>query len=511
MIHPPRLTPSRSDVEVYDQGRSMAGDVSRYEHTVGRYMLFGAIGSGGMATVHIGRRVGAGGFARLVAIKRLHAHLAEDREVVHAFLDEARIAARVTHPNVVSIHDVVLDGDEVLLVMEYVAGRSLSLLAAAERAAGRAVPPAVAGAIAVDLLRGLHAAHEARDERGRLLGLVHRDVSPHNVLVGTDGVARVLDFGIAKALGRLQSTATGAVKGKLAYMAPERFSGEEATASVDVYAAAIVVWELLAGARYFDGPSDETMMPRIMSATYRPLAGAALAAASGVLERALRAKPAERHASASELASELQAALPIATHEEVAAWVQRVAAKELAASAEAIEEIEQSSVPSPAPHSKQTAPPVGSAPVRAGDAAQQTDTSTPDTSSPVVSEPRPAVPGPSRWSRARLVSTVLASIALVVLLAVGGLAASRKAAQAAPAPAAAPLAPIETAPAATADPEPPATPPLPATAIASAKAVPALRPAKRGPAATSPLAIPAATATATAAKTADPEAPTDRK
>ena len=108
------------------------GDVTRYEHTVGRYMLFGAIGAGGMATVHIGRRVGAGGFARLVAIKRLHPHLAEEREVVHAFLDEARIAARVTHPNVVSIHDVVLDGAEVLLVMEYVPGRSLSLLAAAE-------------------------------------------------------------------------------------------------------------------------------------------------------------------------------------------------------------------------------------------------------------------------------------------------------------------------------------------------------------------------------------------
>ena len=227
------------------------GDVARYEHTVGRYMLFGAIGAGGMATVHIGRRLGAGGFARLVAIKRLHPHLAEEREVVHAFLDEARIAARVTHPNVVSIHDVVLDGDEVLLVMEYVPGRSLAQLSTAERKEGRSVPPAVAGTIALDLLRGLQAAHDARDERGRPLGLIHRDVSPHNLLIGGDGVARVLDFGIAKALGRMQTTATGAVKGKLAYMAPERL-GEQAatTTSVDIYAAAMVVWEMLAGARF---------------------------------------------------------------------------------------------------------------------------------------------------------------------------------------------------------------------------------------------------------------------
>src|SRR4051812_17419501 len=106
----------------------MAGEVSRFEHTVGRYMLFGQIGSGGMASVHIGRRVGAGGFARLVAIKRLHPHLGKDHALVSSFLDEARMAARISHPNVVSIDDVVMDGDEVLLVMEYIAGRALSQL-----------------------------------------------------------------------------------------------------------------------------------------------------------------------------------------------------------------------------------------------------------------------------------------------------------------------------------------------------------------------------------------------
>ena len=485
----------------------MAGDVSRYEHTVGRYMLFGAIGAGGMATVHIGRRVGAGGFARLVAIKRLHARLSLDREVVHAFLDEARIAARVTHPNVVSIHDVVLDGDEVLLVMEYVPGRALSLLAGAERLEGRPVPPAVAAAISLDLLRGLQAAHEARDERGRELGVIHRDVSPHNVLVGTDGVARVLDFGIAKALGRLQTTGTGAIKGKLAYMAPERLLDHEVTVSVDIYAAAIVVWEMLAGARYFDGPSDETMLPRVQAAAYRPLEAPALAAASAVLERALRPDPAERPATASELSRALQGVLAVASQEEVAAWVQRVAGKELAASAHAISEIEQSSV-SPAPSSEKALPQGEEPKARA---ARSGVGNVPETSIPVVGGPRPgggAADAPR--SRSRLVVTVaLASAALALVVVFGGLASSRSTAVHAAAPVTPPTEPLPTI----------SAPPLPVAAhtadsVALPKPVPEVRPSKRASAAATqdgssraiapPIAIPTT-------KTPEPEAPSDRK
>ncbi len=496
----------------------MVSDVSSLEQTVGRYMLFGAIGSGGMATVHLGRRIGAAGFARLVAIKRLHPHLAADREVVNSFLDEARIAARVTHPNVVSIHDVVLAGDEVLLVMEYVPGRSLALLAGAERTAGRAIPPAVAAAISLDLLRGLQAAHEARDERGRVLGVIHRDVSPHNVLVGTDGVARVLDFGIAKALGRLQTTATGAVKGKLAYMAPERLLDREATASVDVYGAAVLIWELLAGARYFDGPSDETMVPRVLTATYRPLEVPMLAAASAVLERALQRDPAQRHASASELASALRDALTVATHDDVAAWVQRVAAKELAANAEAIEEIEQRSVPSAVPFSKEAAPRRTEAPetAREGPFARR-EGNTPETSSPIVTSPRPLATDEARWSRARLAATLLASVALVLIVALGGIAASRptSARASASVPAADPLPSTAARDTATAEPETPATPPLPVASVAVTKLAPAARPGKRGsvapgagPGSSAAVASPIVPATATPAQ---PEAPTDRK
>jgi serine/threonine protein kinase len=332
--------------------KDMVEDLSRHEATVGRYMLFGQIGAGGMACVHLGRRVGPAGFSRLVAIKRLHPHLGKQREFVHAFLDEARIAARVSHPNVVSIDDVVMDGDEVLLVMDYVNGRSLSFLAGAERAQGRSVPPPVATAIALDMLHGLQAAHEAKTERGAPLGLVHRDVSPQNVLVGVDGVARVLDFGIAKALGRLQTTDNGSVKGKLPYMAPERLLDRAVTSSVDLYGAAIVIWELLAGERYFVGSTPEAMIPLVIASEYRHLRDGSLAAVDAVLERALRREPEQRHASCAELAAAIEAVMDPASRGEIMAWVQKVAGADIAEHADAIAEVERSSTPSPAPRSQ---------------------------------------------------------------------------------------------------------------------------------------------------------------
>ena len=194
---------------------------------LGRYLLYGEIASGGMATVHFGRLMGVVGFSRTVAIKRLHPHYARDPEVVTMFLDEARLAARIRHPNVLPTIDVVAADGEVFLVMEYVQGVPLSHLVQAATEQGRRVPPRIVSSILVDALNGLHAAHEATNERGEPLRLVHRDVSPQNIMVGADGVARVLDFGVAKAMGRLQTTRDGQVKGKLAYMAPEHLAGRE--------------------------------------------------------------------------------------------------------------------------------------------------------------------------------------------------------------------------------------------------------------------------------------------
>src|SRR5262245_49268372 len=162
-----------------------------------------------MATVHLGRLLGPVGFSRTVAIKRLHAQFSQDPEFVSMFLDEARLAARIRHPNVVPTLDVVATGGELFLVMDYVAGESIAKLLRAVATKKEMVPIRVIAATMAGALHGLHAAHEAKDERGEPLGIVHRDVSPQNILLGADGVPRVLDFGVAKAIGRVQTTQEG--------------------------------------------------------------------------------------------------------------------------------------------------------------------------------------------------------------------------------------------------------------------------------------------------------------
>jgi serine/threonine-protein kinase len=191
---------------------------------IGRYALFDRIAAGGMASVHLGRLFGEGGFTRTVAIKRLHAQLALDPDFASMLLDEARLCARIHHPNVVATLDVVSAEAELFLVMEYVVGESLVHLLRASEASPDRASPALVASVMSGVLHGLHAAHEATSDRGELLGIVHRDVSPHNVLVGVDGVARVLDFGVAKALGRVHTTEEGTLKGKVSYMAPEQIS-----------------------------------------------------------------------------------------------------------------------------------------------------------------------------------------------------------------------------------------------------------------------------------------------
>jgi serine/threonine-protein kinase len=231
---------------------------------IDRYELYDVIASGGMATVHLGRLVGPAGFGRTVAIKRLHPHLAKEPEFVAMLTDEARVTSRIGHPNIVPTLDVVASRGELFLVMEYVPGLTLAELMKNVVRDGERIPVPIACAILAGVLRGLDAAHEARDESARSLEVVHRDVSPQNILVGADGVARLLDFGIAKAVGRLHTTRDGELKGKVAYMAPEQLGARLVDRRTDIYAASVVLWEALTGERLFGGDDAATVFGNVM-------------------------------------------------------------------------------------------------------------------------------------------------------------------------------------------------------------------------------------------------------
>lgn len=329
---------------------------------VGRYAMFAPIGWGGMATVHLGRQLGPHGFERTVAIKQLHAHLAEDPALVAGLIDEARIVSRIQHPNVVTMLDVVEAGaGRILLVMEYVEGVALgTLVQAALRASGRAPPVAIVVAIVAGVLRGLHAAHEAK-VNGESLNIVHRDVSPQNVLVDKHGVARIVDFGIAKAIGRLaESTCQGQVKGKLPYMAPEQLRpGGVVTRRTDIYGAGIVLWEALTARRLFDRGVTELMAPT------RPVAPAPSEVDASiprsldeVVLTALAADPSHRYADAGAMASALEAAVPSASAQEVERWVLSVAAGDFAVSARRLHIAESMTLPEPSPNAAATKAPL---------------------------------------------------------------------------------------------------------------------------------------------------------
>jgi len=322
---------------------------------VGRYALFGEIAAGGMATVHLGRLLGPVGFARTVAIKRLHPQFAKDPEFVSMFLDEARVAARIQHPNVVSTLDVVAMSGELFLVMEYVQGESLAKLVRLMRDRGDPIPLNIAGSIMSSTLYGLHAAHEAKSERGEPLGIIHRDVSPQNVLVGTDGVSRVLDFGVAKAAGRIQTTREGQLKGKIAYMPPEQLAGVPLDRRTDVYAAAVVLWELLASRRLFDGEHEAVIFGKVLNGAGEPPSMYHPGLPPGVDEIVMKGLSKDmnrRYATAHDMAVAIEEVLGHASPRKVGEWVDELAGRSLEKRAARVKEIESiSTVSSPPPAS----------------------------------------------------------------------------------------------------------------------------------------------------------------
>ena len=317
-----------------------------YRRTLGRYALYGEIAAGGMATVHYGRVLGDEGFARVVAIKCLLPELAKDPAFVRMFLAEGRLASRVRHPNVVATHDVVSLEGELFHVMEYVAGDSLSRLMRKCRELGEPIPPRIAVAIVCGLLEGLHAAHEAKSEKGRPLGLVHRDVSPQNCLVGVDGTSRVLDFGVATATNMVDE-APDHIKGKVSYMAPEQLAHESVDRRTDVYAASVVLWEALTGQRLFKADDISTLIVNIMADPVRlpsELAKDIPRELDGVVMKGLEREIKDRWASARDMAVLLEKALPPAQPREVGEWVLRVGGERIQYRSDVVTEIETQSL-----------------------------------------------------------------------------------------------------------------------------------------------------------------------
>lgn len=296
---------------------------------LGPYELIARFAIGGMAEVYLGRRAGD---PRRLAIKRVHPHLRAEPAFVTMFLDEVRLATRIHHRNVVPTVDANEDGD-LYMVMEYVEGIALSELFDAARALGEGVPLPVTLAVVRDVLAGVHAAHELRDDAGALLDVVHRDLSPHNVLVGTDGVCRILDFGVAKAEARLTRSMAGQIKGKIAYMSPEQIADRPITRQADLFAIGVTLWELVTGRRLFDADSKSESAGKVLYSTiiepsrFRPDIPMPL---EMVVLRCLEREPGMRFDSAEEVLAGLDACgLPRATAAEVGAFVERVAAARL--------------------------------------------------------------------------------------------------------------------------------------------------------------------------------------
>ena len=237
---------------------------------MGEFRIVDEIGVGGMASVHLARVDGPAGFQKWVAIKRIHAHLVEDPSFVNMFLDEAKVAARISHPNVANVFKLEQHEDSYWIAMEYLHGEPLREVMRRTEEVGRIMPTEIACRVISDAAEGLHAAHELRGEEGEFLGVVHRDVTPHNLFVTYDGTTKVVDFGIAKFSSRLAHTRAGMVKGKLAYMSSEQDSGESVDRRTDIFALGVVLWELTTGQRLFRMDSDIDTLAKVQECIVTP-------------------------------------------------------------------------------------------------------------------------------------------------------------------------------------------------------------------------------------------------
>jgi len=267
----------------------------------GRYELLELAGEGGMAKVFRAVTRGAAGFSRMVALKRIREQYTASTEFVRMFIEEARVCSELDHANVVQVHDFGVDARGYYLVMEWVDGVHLGQYMDMLTARAQPMPWRHAAAIGVEVLAGLAAAHQHVDSEGKLAPIIHRDVTPQNILLSVSGVGKLTDFGLARAMDRVSITAPDVVKGKLSYLAPEIVRGESASVQSDLYSLGIVLWEALAGERLFwaDNPSER--IRKVREAAIPPLAERRSSLPPqlvAIVHRALAHDPSERFPSA---------------------------------------------------------------------------------------------------------------------------------------------------------------------------------------------------------------------
>ncbi|MDO8520386.1 MAG: serine/threonine-protein kinase [Deltaproteobacteria bacterium] len=277
---------------------------------LGRYLLVERIASGGMADVYRGKLLGVEGFEKDVAIKKILPHWVENQEFIDMLVDEAKVLLHLTHANIVQVYELNKEGNTYYIVMEYVDGIDLRKVTGKLAKTERLFPIALVAYVGRQIAAGLEFAHERTDRHSKPLGIVHRDVSPQNILLSADGEVKITDFGIAKVLGKTTETVTGTLKGKFAYMSPEQAMGEAVDHRTDIFALGIILYELATGTRCFKGTNDMETLESVKKAdvafpeqTLTRIPGSV----KKIILKALRKKREERYQSASELRRDLAA------------------------------------------------------------------------------------------------------------------------------------------------------------------------------------------------------------
>jgi serine/threonine-protein kinase len=276
---------------------------------LGRYRLLKLLATGGMGEVFLARQEGPAGFAKTMVVKRMLSHLGRDPHFVAMFLNEARLAARLSHPNVAQIFELGEQDGTYFMAMEFVHGVDLRSIRRHLQERRVEVPADLAAWICAQALKGLHYAHTLADENGAPLHIVHRDVSPDNVLVDFNGSVKMVDFGVAKASNSIETTGPGTVKGKFSYMAPELLSGQQATPRSDIYAMGIVLYEFLSGGRPFHGASQGALIRSILEAPPKPLRElrpGLPVELEEIIHRAISKNPQERFRTAESMSAALE-------------------------------------------------------------------------------------------------------------------------------------------------------------------------------------------------------------